>query len=186
MVELSHDVDTNWYTDIEAIKQIITVELDKPAVKDRYTGQERVHTANGLGMSISYTGHSTLHTPYHHILLNRVLHVTRKKKRHIYVHKLTSNQVYLEYHPHYFLVKDQTSKKVLLQGRCKNGLYPWPSLDQSLSSKCAFMTTKPSSIRMHDRLGHPSVSVISILVSGGKLVCAQESNKSHLVCDACQ
>jgi hypothetical protein len=60
-------------------------------------------------MSISYTGQSTLHTPYHHILLNRVLHVPCKKKRLIYVHKLTSdNHVYLEYHPRYFLVKDQT------------------------------------------------------------------------------
>jgi hypothetical protein len=73
-----------------------------------------------------------------------------------------------------------------LCGRCRNGLHPCPSLEQSSSSKCAFMTTKPSSVRWYDRLGHPSMSVISRLVSEGKLVCSQESNKSHPVCDACQ
>jgi hypothetical protein len=138
-------------------------------------------------MTISNTGQSMLYTPYCRILLNKVLHVPRTKKNLIYVHRLTSdNHVYLEYHPHYFLVTDQMSKKILLHGRCKNGLYPWPSLEQSSSSKCAFMTTRPSSIRWHDRLGHPSMSIISRLVSEGKLVCSQELNKDHLVCDACQ
>jgi hypothetical protein len=30
------------------------------------------------------------------------------------------------------------------------------------------------------------MSIISRLVSEGKLVCSQELNKDHLVCDACQ
>jgi hypothetical protein len=73
-----------------------------------------VHTVNMLGMCISYTGQSMLHTPYHHILLNKVLHIPHTKKNLISIHKLTShNHAYPEYHPHFFLVKDQTSRKVM-------------------------------------------------------------------------
>ncbi|XBH89844.1 hypothetical protein VPH35_081660 [Triticum aestivum] len=44
----SYGVDTNWYIDTGATDHI-TSELDKLAVRDRYTGTERVHTASGSG-----------------------------------------------------------------------------------------------------------------------------------------
>jgi hypothetical protein len=75
-------------------------------------------------------------------------------------------------------------RKVLLQGRCRGGLYPWPSLEYS-SSKCVFLTTEPSVIRWHDRLGHPSMSAISRIVRENKLPCSSLEYNKESVCDAC-
>lgn len=89
---------------------------------------------------------------------------------------------FLEFHPDYFLIKDQATKSTILKGRCYRGLYPLPS-DRSI--KQAFGVVKPSLSRWHNRLGHPSFSVVSKIVSSNKLPCLFESNKES-VCDACQ
>jgi hypothetical protein len=75
------------------------------------------------------------------------LHVPSAQKNIISVHKLTTdNPIFIEYHSRYFWVKDHATRKALLEGRCKGGLYAWPSLEQS-SSKCVFMITKPTIAR---------------------------------------
>jgi hypothetical protein len=43
----SYGVDTNLYTDTEATYHI-TYELDKLSTKEKYMGQEKIQTANGL------------------------------------------------------------------------------------------------------------------------------------------
>jgi histone deacetylase 1/2 len=53
----SYCVDSNWYMDTWATDHI-TVELDKLTVRDRYTGNDNVHAANGAGMEIDHVGHS--------------------------------------------------------------------------------------------------------------------------------
>jgi hypothetical protein len=100
------------------------------------------------------------------------------KKNILSVHKLTiDNPIFIDYHSRYFLVKDWAMRNVLLRGSCKGGLYPWPSLEWS-SSKCVFMITKPPVVRWHDRLGHPSMVIISRIVQENKLPCSSlEYNK---------
>jgi histone deacetylase 1/2 len=46
-----YGVDTNWYVDSGASDHI-TSELEKLTVRDKYHGQDQVHTANGSGMKI--------------------------------------------------------------------------------------------------------------------------------------
>uniref|UniRef100_A0A0A9DK46 GAG-pre-integrase domain-containing protein n=1 Tax=Arundo donax TaxID=35708 RepID=A0A0A9DK46_ARUDO len=102
----------------------------------------------------------------------------QKKKSFVYVHCLTfDNNVYLEFHPHFFLVKDQTTKKTLLLGECGGGLYPPPSLEHS-STKCAVAVVKPISVRWHSWLGHPSSTIVQKVINHHSLPCASESNKS--------
>jgi len=56
-----------------------------------------------------------------------VLHVLAAKKNLISVHQFTSdNDVFLEFHPSFFCVKDLATRTPLLQGRCHDGLYPLP------------------------------------------------------------
>jgi histone deacetylase 1/2 len=56
--------------------------------------------------------------------LKNILHVPKAKKNLVYVHRLAAdNNAYFEFHPNFFLVKDQETKKTLLEGRCKGGLY---------------------------------------------------------------
>ena len=116
--------DAPWYTDTGATDHI-TGELNKLAIHERYSGKDRVHTANGSGMPIAHIGSSKIHTSHKPLFLNNVLHIPRTNKNLLFVHKLTAdNNVCLEFHPDCFLIKDRTSKKVLLRGPSEGGLYP--------------------------------------------------------------
>jgi hypothetical protein len=112
-------VDTNWYTDTSATDHI-TSELDKLSMKEKYMGHEKIQTASGSGMRINYVDNSTLQTPTCHLVLNKILHIPSKQKSLLSVHKLTTvNPIFIEYHSRYFLVKDHTTRRILLLGKCK-------------------------------------------------------------------
>jgi hypothetical protein len=152
-------------------------------MKEKHGGQEKIQSANGLGMRISYIVNSTLQTLERNLHLNNVRLVQNNL---LSVHRLTTdNSIFIEYHSHYFFVKDRATRKVLLQGRCKGGIYPWPSLEHS-SSKCAFVVIKPSVVRWHDRLGHPSMVVVSRIVKDNMLPCSSLEFSKESVCDVCQ
>jgi hypothetical protein len=153
-------------------------------VREKYSGQEQIHTANG-GMQISHVDHSTLSTPYGNLLLKNVLHVPSAKKNLVSIHRFTSdNHVFIEYHPYFFLVKDPATRRTLLRDRCRGGIYPFPSLEQS-TTKCVLSAIKPSINRWHERLGHPSIVVVQKVLDENKLAFSRESTLGT-VCDACQ
>jgi histone deacetylase 1/2 len=98
----SYGVDTNWYMDTGATDHI-TGELEKLTIRDKYTGNEQVHAANGSGMDISYVGHTTLHSPHSQIHLSNILHVPQANKSLISVNRLAcDNNAFLEFHPNHF------------------------------------------------------------------------------------
>lgn len=135
-------------------------------------------------MKINYIGQSAIYTPSRKIRLNNVLHAPQATKNLASIHRLTTdNHIYLEYHPSFFLVKDLDTRRTILRGRCRGGLYPFPSLDSS-SGKLALSVTKPSIIRWHDRLGHPSSVIVNKVLDKHSLSFSKESNRE--VCDACQ
>ena len=72
-------------------------------------------------------------------------------------------------------------KDTILEGRCYKVLYPLPLA----SIKQVFSVDKPSLSRWHDRLGHPSLPIVTRVISSNSLPCLAESNKES-VCDACQ
>jgi histone deacetylase 1/2 len=130
----SYNVDTNWYTDTGTTDNI-TGELEKLAVRDKYNGVDQIHTANGAGMCISHIGQSTIHTLARQLHLKNILHVPSTKKNLVSIHRLASdNNVFFEFHPNYFLIKDWDTKNTLLEGPCRKGLYPLPSSSSSKQS----------------------------------------------------
>jgi hypothetical protein len=133
-----------------------------------------VHTANGAGMKISNIGHSILHTPNKSLHLKNILHVPSANKSLLSVHCFTSDyNTFFELHPHYFLIKDQATKEILHQGRCKRGLYPLKSQSShSRSAKQAYRVNKPSSSRWHSRLGHPAYPIVERVLGVNNLPCA--------------
>ncbi|KAK1663765.1 hypothetical protein QYE76_051924 [Lolium multiflorum] len=105
----SHGVDPHWYIDTGATDHI-TGELEKLVVRDRYNGNEQVHTASGQGMAIQHIGHATFHTPDRPIHLKNVLHVPQATKSLVSASKLVyDNNSYVEIHPRFFAIKDQAS-----------------------------------------------------------------------------
>lgn len=128
----------NWYVDSGSTNHI-TAELDKMTVREKYGGREQVHAANGIGMSIKNIGHSILHSPIRDLHLKNILHVPSSHKSLASVHQLTrDNNAYIEFHPNFFLIKEQATKKILHQGRCEGGLYPLVSRFEENWNKSVF------------------------------------------------
>ena len=180
----SYGIDTNWYTDTSATDHI-TSELDKMTIREKYKGHDQIHTANGAGMKIKHIGHSIMHAPSRNLHLKNILHVPSASKNLVSVHKLAwDNNVYLEFHPHYFLIKDQDTKQTILRGKCQGGLYPLVSSSPN-STKQVCTATKPSHARWHSRLGHPSSFIVRQVLRKNNLPFVKESN-TESICDPCQ
>ena len=144
-----------------------------------------MHTAGGNGMQISHTGHSLSCTPHSSFHLKDILHVSSASKNLLSVHRLTlDNDTFIEYHPFFFLIKDQATRRTLFKGPCVDGLYPLVPSSTGSSSKQAFVTIKPSSSTWHRRLGHPSSFVVQQILRKHKLLHSPEINP--YICDPCQ
>lgn len=163
-----------WYTDTGATDHI-TSELDKLAVRDRYTGGDQIQTASGSGMAIKHIGNAFIRSSDRSLLLNDVLHVPETQKNIISVQRLASdNNAFFEYHPSCFFIKDRDTKKVLLRGKAEGGLYPLPSDAVQPLVKQVHAAEKPSIDHWHNRLGHPSYPIINKVISLFNLPCSSK------------
>jgi hypothetical protein len=102
----SYKVDPNWYSDTGATDHI-TSDLDRLTVRDQYQGNGMVQVGNGAGLKIMHVGSYSINTDTRPLALNNVLHVPEISKHLLSVHKLSrDNNVFFEFHPWYFLIKD--------------------------------------------------------------------------------
>jgi hypothetical protein len=160
-------------------------ELDRLTMHEPYTGTDQIHTTNGSGMEITQIGTTFIPTSDHDLVLNKVLHFPSTHKNLISVHHFTlDNDTYIEFHPFFFLVKDQKMRKVLLHGPCRGGLYPLPSSTFKFR-KLVFHAIKIPIDRWHSRLGYPSRDIVCRVISKNNLPCATFDSSSSSVCDAC-
>jgi hypothetical protein len=135
----------NWYANSEAIDHV-TGKLDKLAIQDTYNGNDQMYTANGTSMCIKHVGQSIIRTPHRNFLLNNVLHIPQASKFFASVHRIGSNNnVFFELQPNFF--KDRESRKTLLHGKARGGLYPLPSSSLHSSSKQVLSSNKCSTTR---------------------------------------
>jgi hypothetical protein len=130
-----------------------------------------------------------VHTPTSNLFLNNILHVPSATKSLAFVHKIAKdNNVYLEFHSNFFVIKDKDTKKILYHGRCQGGLYPLSSSASPRGQRPnpeALAAHTPSTSLWHSRLGHPAIPIVQKVISSNSLPCA--SNKSvESVCDSCQ
>jgi hypothetical protein len=142
----SSSTDPNWYLDSGATDHL-TGELEKLTMHERYNGNDQIRAANGAGMDITRIGQSVIPTSTRPLHLNQVLHVPLAHKQLVSIHRFTlDNNTFIEFHPYFFLIKDQVTKRVLLRGPCRGGLYPLPPLSASIQ-KHILSAIKPSSQR---------------------------------------
>ena len=120
----AYGIDTNWYMDSGATHHL-TGDLNNLSVQDKYKGRDRVNTADGNGMHISHIGHTTICTPHDSLHLKKILHVPSASMNLLFVHKLAlDNDIFLEFHPFFFFIKDRATRITLFKGPCHDGLYP--------------------------------------------------------------
>ena len=182
MASTSSNDQPHWHMDTGATDHL-TSDLERLHVYERYGGKDHVQVANGAGLSISHIGHSQLAGSS--LRLNNVLHVPRISKHLLSVYRLVSdNDVFVEFHRDFFLVKDKATRRTLLQGSSHGGLYPIPFHRASSSSPRHASSSITTSSRWHQRLGHPANNVVQSIVKQNNLKCS--SDNQPLVCDACQ
>lgn len=95
-------------------------------MKNEYNGKESLVVGNGTKLSIDHIGSNVVACDYGNKLLrlHNMLHVPQIKRNLISIARLTTdNDVFLEFHSCFCLVKDKVSKKVMLRGTLKDGLY---------------------------------------------------------------
>ena len=154
--------DLNWYPDSGATHHL-TADLANLNVKaDEYHGPDQIRIGNGLGLTVRHIGSTKLSTPTSSFLLHDVLHVPLITKYLISIHKFTNDtNTSIELHPTYFIVKDRTTKKVLLHGPSKDGLYQFPSAFNKIpSSSSIFVGERTSLDQWHSRLGHLAFHIV--------------------------
>jgi hypothetical protein len=123
---MSYGVDSNWYADSRATDHV-TGELGKLAMKDAYNGNEQIYNTSGSGMRIEHVSESAIHTPYRDLRLKHVLHVPQATKNLASVHRIaTDYNIFFELHPNFFFIKDWESRRTLIHGRSKGGMYMIP------------------------------------------------------------
>jgi hypothetical protein len=115
----SFGIDNMWYMDFGATDHI-TGDMDCLTMYDLYAGADQVHAANETGMDITRIGKTVIPNPCHNLVLNNALHVPSTQK------VLFQFIALIEFHPYSFLIKEQKTRKVLLHGPCKGGLFPLP------------------------------------------------------------
>jgi hypothetical protein len=176
--------NNNWYTDSGATDHI-TGELDKLTMQEAYTGPDQIHTTNGAGMEISHVGSSIIPTSTRNLVLKNVLHVPTATKNLISVHKFTlDNDMFIEFHPFYFFIKDHKTRKVLLHGPCRGGFYPLPSSAFKLWN-LIFNVTRFSIDHWHNHLGHPACDIVIRVIRDNRLSCASLDSMSSSICGPC-
>nr|CAN82380.1 hypothetical protein VITISV_021579 [Vitis vinifera] len=123
-------------------------------------GTDQVTIGDSNSLPILHTGTKSFFFPSKTFSLNQVLHVPHLSTNLISVSKFcTDNVVFFEFHSSYFFVKDQVTKKILLKGWLRDGLYEF----SSSSPPRAFVTTSSFSdgAIWHSRLGHPAAPILS-------------------------
>ena len=178
----SYSPDINWYPDTGATHHITSDLNNLNLHSESYDGPDQIQVGNGTHLAIKNIGASKL-SPSNFILRN-ILHVPQITKNLLSVQKFThDNNVFLEFHPSYFFVKDCKSGRILHCGLSRNGLYHWfPS--SSAAPPRVFSSERVSFMDWHARLGHPTDRILRHVMSHFNLPVA--SNKKLSVCTACR
>ena len=135
-------------------------------------------------MAVSHIGSLALHSPHRTFTLRDTLCVPNLCKNLISFHHLTKqNNVFVEFHPFYFLVKDKISGAILLKEACNNGIYTFPESIVA-SKKVANVHERTSIDGWHKRLRHPSIKIVHHLVKKISLPISSTKNLSSL-CHSC-
>lgn len=117
-------MDQAWYADSGASHHV-TNDKNNVAEAREYGGKEKMTVGNGTALSIAHIGYKSFDVGSKKgLVLEKLLHVPRIKKNLISVSKLTAdNDVSVEFFPNDCVVNDLSSRKALLQGKLKGGLY---------------------------------------------------------------
>jgi hypothetical protein len=113
----------NWFPDTSE-NQHVTPDLARLAASKPYLNNDNLHVGDGKGLPIYHIGHTKIYTPHRSFTLSSVLHVLAIRKHLLSVQKFClDNNIYFEFHPFVFYVKDLNTNQVHLSSQSQDGLY---------------------------------------------------------------
>ncbi|KAG8495625.1 hypothetical protein CXB51_013396 [Gossypium anomalum] len=178
----------HWYPDSGATNHVTPTMTNLTDVSP-YTGTGQVSMGNGESVSIDNVGSSNILAGSRLLRLRDVLHVPTACKNLISVGQFAKdNNVYFEFHPVLYFVKDIQTRKTLLVGRIHDGLYRF---DLSRAGSCEVgspllcnVQTHSSLDLWHSRLGHPCSNVLTRVLRSCNVPC--KNNGLPLRCTPCK
>lgn len=118
--------DPMWYANSGATNHS-TPDIKNLNHQTEYKGNESLSVGNGDLLTIEDVGYSVVPlkiNPKTHLHLHNILHVPDLTKSLLSISKLCKdNHVFTEFHSDRCFVKDKVTKRVLLKGKVKDGLY---------------------------------------------------------------
>ncbi|KAJ3704768.1 hypothetical protein LUZ61_008473 [Rhynchospora tenuis] len=170
-----------WFLDSGATTHV-TSDINNLSSAQPYNGADSVHIGNGMSLSISHKGCSSIGTSIRPIKLNNVLVVAAITKNLLSISQLIKdNQVVVEFSLNYCLIKDLETNKILLRGTLHNGLY---KLDSSAKlHHQLFLVTQSTADVWHCRLAHCSSAIIDHLKKLNQISIKHSS--SLAICEDC-
>ncbi|GAB2297127.1 hypothetical protein Dimus_038457 [Dionaea muscipula] len=157
---------SSWLLDTGATHHV-TADLNNLSLHQPYDGPDDLTPSNETGLSISHSGHSTLSSVKKSFHLGNILCVPKINQNLIsvsqfYIHNNTS----IEFTPTHFFIKDLFTGSILLQGESRNNVYQWPRCQDVIpGNKQVHVSLRTTMDRWHERLGHPSIPILRLLVS---------------------
>ncbi|KAM0014676.1 putative RNA-directed DNA polymerase [Helianthus debilis subsp. tardiflorus] len=173
-----------WLTDTGSNSHV-TPDLTSLDNSEAYLGNDSLHVGDGNPLPIVHIGSSQIYSPTKTLNLSNILHVPQIKKNLLSVQKFcTDNDVFFEFHSSFFVVKDESTRRILLTGPSKDGLYSLRLPTLKSIPRVSFTATKASSTIWHNRLGHPHDRVFNSIVSVFSLPVSNKLCSS--LCTPCQ
>ncbi|KAJ1704569.1 hypothetical protein LUZ63_004348 [Rhynchospora breviuscula] len=170
----------SWFLDSGATTHV-TADFNNLSSSQPYQGHEVVHIGNGMPLSISHVGCTTINTCVKPIKLTNILLVPAITKNLLSISQLIKdNNVIVEFSCQHCFIKDPQSNKIILSGTLHNGLYQLDTL--SIGQHQAFHTSQETMDLWHYKLGHCSFSVLEKLK---KTNVISVMSSAHSTCSNC-
>ncbi|KAF6134584.1 hypothetical protein GIB67_022324 [Kingdonia uniflora] len=172
----------NWIPDSGATHHL-TPNFNNFHLQAEYDGPDQIRVDNGTNLPIENIGTASFSHNSRKFYLQRVYHVPKLFANLLLVSQFSIyNNVFFKFHPHLFVVKDCRTRKVLLNGRNRGGLYTFDhacDLQNPVSSSAFLSVSLPV---WHQRLGHPMIRIVNKVISSNSLPV---SSKSFSFCHSC-
>uniref|UniRef100_A0A2N9GHH1 Retrovirus-related Pol polyprotein from transposon TNT 1-94-like beta-barrel domain-containing protein n=1 Tax=Fagus sylvatica TaxID=28930 RepID=A0A2N9GHH1_FAGSY len=117
MTTTASPIDQVWYLDTGATNHITSDLANITYNTEDYRGPDQVRVGNGQGLQIHHIGSSILCSSSKNFFLTNILHVPQIRHNLLSLYQFAKdNNVFFEFHPSFFCVKDLFSAATLLKG----------------------------------------------------------------------
>jgi hypothetical protein len=176
-----------WFADSGA-NHHITDDMNNLQISEPYCGGEEVSVGNGSGLFIAHTGSSLFKHSNTDFLMKDILHCPNAAAKLLSIQKFCKdNHCWFKLTYDYFIVKDNLTGQILLQGPSREGLYPirFPSSINKARAYAASIGVSAVSSIWHHRLGHPASHVFHLVKNNCNLPIKGSINKDP-ICESYQ